>query len=191
MNSPEPHKNHPEDAHTGPVKTPMQFLQLAAFSFIVPIFIIIGLVYYVVSASKPTGSAAATQKGETNLTGLSDEERSKAILMRIQKVGSVEVRDANRALKSGEEVYKAQCINCHGAGLAGSPKFGDTSAWASRIKSGYPALWSSALKGKGTMGAQGGGDWDDLEVGRAVVYMANEGGANFPEPQRNTEITAS
>ena len=34
---------------------------------------------------------------------------------RIQKVGSVEVRDANRPLKSGEEVYKAQCVACHGA----------------------------------------------------------------------------
>jgi hypothetical protein len=33
------------------------------------------------------------------------------------------------------------------------------------------------------MGAQGGGDFDDVEVGRAVVYMANAGGAKFAEPQ--------
>ena len=34
------------------------------------------------------------------------------------------------------------------------------------------------------MPAQGGGDFEDLEIGRAVVYMANAGGANFPVPER-------
>jgi hypothetical protein len=33
------------------------------------------------------------------------------------------------------------------------------------------------------MGAQGGGDFDDVEIGRAVVHMANAGGAKFPVPQ--------
>jgi hypothetical protein len=42
---------------------------------------------------------------------------------------------------------------------------------------------NSALKGKGAMGAQGGGDFSDIEVGRAVAYMANAGGAKFAEPQ--------
>jgi hypothetical protein len=32
------------------------------------------------------------------------------------------------------------------------------------------------------MSAQGGGDYSDVEVGRAVVYMANKGGAKFAEP---------
>jgi hypothetical protein len=34
------------------------------------------------------------------------------------------------------------------------------------------------------MGAQGGGDLSDFEVARGVVYMANAGGAKFPEPQK-------
>jgi cytochrome c5 len=33
------------------------------------------------------------------------------------------------------------------------------------------------------MGAQGGGDYSDFEIGRAVVYMANKGGAKFDEPK--------
>ena len=33
------------------------------------------------------------------------------------------------------------------------------------------------------MGAQGGGDYSDVEVGRAVVFMANNGGAKFDEPK--------
>jgi hypothetical protein len=33
------------------------------------------------------------------------------------------------------------------------------------------------------MGAQGGGAFRDLEIARAVAYMANAAGGNFPEPQ--------
>jgi cytochrome c5 len=51
------------------------------------------------------------------------------------------------------------------------------------VKTGYEALLTSALKGKGNMGAQGGGDFSDYEVSRAVVYMANNGGAKFDEPK--------
>ena len=34
------------------------------------------------------------------------------------------------------------------------------------------------------MPPQGGGDFEDLEIGRAVVYLANSGGAKFPVPER-------
>ena len=33
------------------------------------------------------------------------------------------------------------------------------------------------------MSAQGGGAFSDLEIGRAVVYMANKAGAGFSEPK--------
>ena len=107
----------------------------------------------------------------------------KATAERIQKVGTVEIRDANRALKSGEEVFKAQCTACHAAGVAGAPKVGDAGAWGPRIATGYDALINSALKGKGAMGAQGGGDFEELEIGRAVVYMANASGGKLAEPK--------
>ena len=161
------HEEAHEEAHTGPIKTPQQLLAAVFFSFVVPIFAIIGLVYYVASANKPAAGAVDTEK---------------AVATRIQKVGSVEIRDANRALKSGEEVYKAQCTACHAAGVAGAPKFGDTGAWAARIKTGYDALLTSALKGKGAMGAQGGGDYEDTEIGRAVVYMTAAAGGKFAMP---------
>lgn len=166
------HEQAHED-HTGPVKTPMQMLLLSFFSFVVPIFLIIGLVFYVSSANKQS-------------PGADDAER--AVAMRIQKVGSVEVRDANRPLKSGEEVYKAQCSACHATGAAGSPKFGDAGAWGPRIKAGLEALTNSALKGKGAMGAQGGGDFSDIEVSRAAAFMANAGGAKFEEPKAPAAI---
>jgi len=106
------------------------------------------------------------------------------VASRIQKVGMIEVRDANRELKAGEEVYKAQCAACHAVGAAGAPKFGDAGAWGARIKTGYDALLNSALKGKGAMGAQGGGDFDDLEIGRAVVYLVNNSGGKMAEPKK-------
>ncbi len=165
------------ESHEGPIKTAGQALATAFFSLVAPIFIIIGLVYFVVSYAKPGGSG-----GE--LSGLTQAELTKGIEARIAKIGTVEIRDANRALNTGEAVYKAQCVACHGAGVAGSPKFGDLSAWAPRIKTGYDALLTASLKGKGAMGAQGGGDWEDAEVGRAVVYMTNAAGGSFPVPDR-------
>ena len=159
---------HEED-HTGPIKTPKQLLMAVLYSFVLPVFVIIGLVAYVTSANKP-------QAGSSN--------EPEAVAARIQKVGSVEIKDANRAARSGEDVFKAQCSACHATGAAGSPKFGDAGAWGPRIGKGYDALLTSALKGKGAMGPQGGGDFEDFEVGRGVVYMANAGGAKFTEPQK-------
>ncbi len=173
--------NSHEEDHTGPIKNPKQLLVAVFFSFVVPVFAIIGLVYYVTSAAKPAGTSDAAAM---SLSGVTDDARARGIAERIQKVGMVEIRDANRALKSGEEVYKAQCTACHAAGVAGAPKVGDAGAWGPRIKTGLEALVNSALKGKGAMGAQGGGDFDDTEIARAVVYMTNGSGAKFAEPQR-------
>lgn len=161
-----------DDAHTGPIKNPKQLLMTVFYSFVVPIFVIIGLVYYVTSENKPAA-------------GASDTER--AVTMRIQKIGRIEIRDANRQLKTGEEVFKAQCSACHTSGAAGAPKFGDVAAWAPRINTGYEALLNSATKGKGAMGAQVGGLFEALEIGRAVVYMANAAGAKFEEPKAPAE----
>jgi len=157
-----------EQAHTGPIQTPRQLMWAAIAAFVVPVFIIIGLVYFVTSDKKPAA-------GATNL--------DKAVAERVQKVGTVEVKSGNRELKSGEAVFKAQCAACHETGAAGAPKFGDKAAWAARIKTGFDALVNSALKGKGAMAPQGGGDHSDVEIARAVAYLANAGGANFSEPK--------
>lgn len=155
------------DSHTGPVKTPTQLLWLSFFSFVIPVFVIIGLVHFVTSAPKPAAGAVDVEI---------------ALAKRIQPVGSVELRDANRPLQAGDAVYKAQCAACHDAGLAGAPKFGDAGAWTGRLASGYESLLKSALEGKGAMGAQAGGAFSDLEIGRAVVHLANSAGASFAEP---------
>jgi cytochrome c5 len=156
-----------EEEHTGPVKTPKQFVLLAFFSMVIPIFAIIGLVYYVTLDIMPA-------------TGTVNVEKS--VAQRIQKIGSIDLRDADRPLKAGAEVYAAQCVACHASGAAGAPKFGDVTAWAPRLKTGFEALWNAALKGKNAMGPQGGGDFNDIEIGRAVVYLTASAGGKFAEP---------
>jgi len=166
------HSHDEHDApHEGPVKTPKQLVLAVLFSFLVPIIGIILLVNFVVSGNKPAAGSEA----------FSEE----AIAARLQPIGTVELRDASapRVLRAGQEVYKAQCAVCHDAGVAGAPKLGDAGAWAPRVATGYETLLTSALKGKGAMGAQGGGEFSDLEIGRAVVYLTNNSGANLPEPQ--------
>ncbi|MDO9199285.1 cytochrome c5 family protein [Rhodoferax sp.] len=157
-----------DEAHTGPIKNPKQLLLAVFFSFVVPVFAIIGLVYYVTSDKKPASGAVNLEK---------------ALAARIQKIGTIEIRDANRQLKGGEEVFKAQCTACHATGAAGAPKLGDAAAWAPRIATGYDALLNSAVKGKNAMGPQGGGDFETLEIGRAVVYMVNASGGKLEEPK--------
>ena len=165
--------------HEGPIKTPKQLILAVFFSFVVPIIAIILLVMYVVSDHRPAA-------GSDGLT-------AEAVARRIQPVGTVAVKDLSdpAALKSGEQVYGAQCVACHGAGLAGAPKLGDVAAWAPRLGQGYDMLLTSALKGKGAMGAQGGGDYTDLEIGRAVVHMTNKAGAKFDEPKASAAAASA
>ena len=166
------HTPHDTDGpHEGPIKTPKQLILAVLYAFVLPVIVILLLVEYVTTDHRPAAGS----------TGLTPE----AVAQRIHPVGMVQVKDASdpATLKTGEQVFAAQCTACHTAGLVGAPKLGDADAWGPRIKTGYEALLKSALGGKGQMGAQGGGDYADTEIGRAVVYMANKAGAKFDEPK--------
>ena len=162
---------HAEENHEGPVRTVKQLIWTVLAAFVLPVIIIIMLVNYVVSDNMPAAG--------------SDAFSAEAVARRLQPVGAVEYKDVNNVatMKSGQQVYDAQCTACHAAGVAGAPKMGDESAWAPRIKTGWDAMLGSVLKGKGAMGAQGGGDYSDFEVARAVVFLVNKGGAKFDEPK--------
>ncbi len=110
--------SHQEEAHTGPIKTPKQLMWASFFAFVVPVIIIMGLVAYVSSDSKPAGSAEAERYA---LGGVTAQDQERGVAERLRKVGSVEIRDANRPLKAGEEVYKAQCAACHRPALQVPP----------------------------------------------------------------------
>ena len=80
---------------------------------------------------------------------------------------------------SGVQVYNQACVNCHGAGIAGSPKTGDVAAWEARIAKGIDTLRDHAVNGyqgdAGYMPAKGGNpSLSDEEVYRAIDYMLAE-----------------
>lgn len=91
--------------------------------------------------------------------------------------------------RTGEQVFNKICLQCHGADatVAFAPKVTHNDQWAARIAQGLDTLVQHAVKGftgagGGVMPAKGGSvDLTDDEVMRAVVYMANQSGANFSE----------
>lgn len=150
------------------IKTPRQLVIVIALAFIVPIAIAV-LASQLVTAGRKGG-----QNPETT-----------AAL--IQPVAKVEVKKAAAGApagaKTGEQVYQATCAACHSSGAAGAPKTGDNAGWAPRLSLGLDGLTKSAIAGKNAMPPKGGNpELTDAEIARAIVFMANQSGANFQEP---------
>ena len=162
------------DQHGTGIKTPKQLIAAVVAGFLVPIIGIVLLVQYVATDNK-VGSGSTAQTTE-------------AIAARLQPIADLgfTLKDANaqRVFQAGEVVYKAVCVSCHAAGVAGAPKVGDVASWSARIAQGYDTLVSHAINGIRGMPAKGGNpDLDDVEVARAVVFMANQAGGKFKEPE--------
>lgn len=159
--------------HESAIRTPKQLVAAVAGFFLVTVIGIILLVSFVTT---------------TKLTGAGTESQSpEAIAARVRPVADegYTLKDANapKVLQAAEAVYTAICSACHTSGAAGAPKLGDAAAWGPRIAQGYDTLLKHAIEGIRAMPAKGGNpDLDDVEVARAVVYMANKGGAKFKEP---------
>jgi cytochrome c5 len=159
--------------HESVIKTPKQLIAAVAAGFLVPIICIVLLVQYVANADK-VGAG-------------SDGQTPEAIAARLQPVASegYNFKDVNapKVLQSGEAVYKAVCAACHATGAAGAPKVGDNGAWSARLGQGEATLFTHAINGIRAMPAKGGNpDLDDVEVQRAVVFMANQSGGKLKEP---------
>jgi cytochrome c5 len=163
------HNEHHESA----IRTPKQLVAAVAGFFLVTVIGIILLVSFV-TTSKLTGEGTESQSAE-------------AIAARLRPVAEegFTLKDVNapKVLQSAEAVYTAICAACHTSGAAGAPKLGDAAGWAPRIAQGYDTLLKHAIEGIRGMPAKGGNpDLDDVEVARAVVYLANQSGGKFKEP---------
>jgi cytochrome c5 len=160
--------------HQSAIRTPKQLIAAIAAGFLIPIICIVLLVQYVASEKK-VGAG-------------SDSQTSEAIAARLKPVADQGfiLKDVNapKQLQAGADVYKAVCAACHDTGAAGAPKIGDAGGWSARIAEGYDTLVKHAISGIRAMPPKGGNpDLDDVEVARAVAYMANQSGAKFKEPE--------
>ena len=131
----------------------------------------------------------ADQKSDT-----SSEVAQKAVLERIKPFAELAALDASAPVveKSGQEVYEAACVACHGSGALGAPRFENKGDWSARIGQGYDTLIKNAIEGIRQMPPRGGNaDLTDAEVARAVAYMANAAGASFEAPEAAAAETAA
>jgi cytochrome c5 len=162
-----------EGGHESPIKTPKQLITVVVLAFVVPILIIVLLSQFF----------ANIRSVDKDSPGMAYD----AVAKRLKPVGELgfaeEGGGAAKAPRSGEDVYKTVCSACHASGAAGAPKFGDKGEWAARLKKGQKALLASVISGLKAMPPRGGGaDASDLELERAVVFLANQSGAAFKEP---------
>jgi cytochrome c5 len=115
-----------------------------------------------------------------NLSGSLDE---KAIIQRIQPEGQVTVEAGTSSaaaqapkviLNVGQQHYEEVCHICHGAGLAGAPKFGDKADWAPRIAEGMDVMVKRAIAGYKAMPPKGTcTNCSDDDIKKTVEYMVS------------------
>ncbi|MDO6682141.1 MULTISPECIES: cytochrome c5 family protein [unclassified Oceanobacter] len=75
--------------------------------------------------------------------------------------------------RSGEDIYGAACIACHGSGILGAPKKGDTAAWNTRLDKGFEATLSNAVNGLNAMPPKGNClDCSEDELLAAIKFMS-------------------
>lgn len=78
-------------------------------------------------------------------------------------------------LAKGEQVFNANCVSCHGAGVMGAPKLGDKAAWEPRIAKGKDSVYTNALNGVKLMPPKGGNaSLKDEDVKAAVDFMISK-----------------
>jgi cytochrome c5 len=157
----------PQAPPTSPPRNWKSIAALVALAVIAPILFVFLITQWLTSGTR----------------GMHEDQT--AILARIQPVGQLQLAAAGGAKGqlAGEEVFTQVCKTCHEAGLLNAPKFKDKTAWAKVIAQGRAVAVEHAIKGIRAMPPKGGNaDLTDIEVERAVVFMANAGGASWKEP---------
>ncbi|HZQ62340.1 MAG TPA: c-type cytochrome [Casimicrobiaceae bacterium] len=106
-------------------------------------------------------------------------------------VALIVASSACAAERSGQQIVQSLCVSCHGTGVAGAPRIGDSKAWSERANKGLSGLSKTALAGVRQMPAHGGNpNLTDTEIERAITYMVNQSGGHWVEPVSRTAAAA-
>lgn len=110
---------------------------------------------------------------------------------RLQPVGAVRLSGepmpatlqaqapAEAAPRSPEQIVQSVCAACHGTGVLGAPKIGDTAAWQERMQQGLDTVVSYAINGIRAMPPRGGDpSLTDEQVRETVIYMLEQSGVS-------------
>ena len=156
---------------------------LRTFGLVLGFLVVFTIVIIIVANVVTSGS------GEQAASKLEQD----AINERLAPVASVNVAGASAtgadtaaapaAAKSGKDVVMLACNACHGTGVAGAPKIGDTADWQARFEQGMDTLADHAINGytgsKGMMPAKGGNmSLTDDEVKAAIISMLEDSGVD-------------
>jgi cytochrome c5 len=197
------HDQH--DDHASPIRTPKQLIAAVAGFFLFTVIGIILLVKFVTTAKLTAegSDAMSPQQIAARLRPVADEgftlidarapnqprnaeavspasphpAPASTVAAPAPAAAAPSAAPAKLAADAGQKLYQSACQVCHGAGIAGAPKFGDKAAWAPRIAQGPTVLADHAIKGftgkAGVMPPKGGSSASDDEVKAAVGYMVN------------------
>lgn len=146
----------------------------ALFTLVSGIVIAIAVIYFLIKLAGSGSFADVNQSSEA------------ATQTRIQPAGQLALGDGIPVgERKGEQIFNKICIQCHAAdsSVPNAPKIENNDDWAPRIGQGFDTLFQHALNGFNAMPAKGGAaDLTDQELKRAITYMANKSGGNFPDP---------
>lgn len=148
---------------------------------VVALLLAVGLIYLFIFAMAEDGFGK-------NMARLNAQDDA-TVAMRIKPVVTLEdlMADSSEqstetaetvATKSPQELYNGACMACHGTGVAGAPKLGDTAAWEPRAEAGIDGLLKSALAGKGAMPPNGASSYSEDEMRSIIEFMLSEAGLN-------------
>jgi cytochrome c5 len=110
---------------------------------------------------------------------LTDIEIQRGISYMVNRSGGHWIEPTSRTVpvadRTGEQIVKSRCVECHGSGKNGAPRIGDPDAWIPRLKPGFDGLVRSAVNGHGAMQPRGGmANLTDAEMRSAVAYMVDQ-----------------
>lgn len=132
----------------------------------------LGTVFLIILANWVV-SGADGHMSDVRTSAMNEEVASRVSVVATIAIGEVAETSAQTAdAVSGEGIYQSLCVACHGAGIAGAPKIGDSAAWEPRIAQGVEVLYEHSINGFNTMPARGGNaGLSDEAVKAAVDYM--------------------
>ena len=105
---------------------------------------------------------------------LSDLEMSRAVAFMVSGGKAVDPAKpySSPSQKTGEQLVRERCIECHATGKEKAPRIGVMSDWQPRLTSGTEKLVNSAIRGHNAMQSRAGmANLSDADLRAAVVFM--------------------